>query len=185
MFIILYFIFIYIIYFNILCIFIYIGLTLRVEHRLRVFEIMVLRRIFGPKRDEVTGEWRKLHNKELHDLYSSPSIIRIIKSRRMRWAGHAARLGEKRNAYRLLVGKPEEKRTPGRPRRRWVDNIKMDLLEIGWDGVDWIDLAQDRDKWRALVNVVMNLLGIKMLGKYRVATYLVASRVVLSHSQFF
>jgi hypothetical protein len=83
----------------------------------------VLRRIFGPKRDEVTGEWRKLHNKGLHDLYSSPSIIRIIKTRRMRWAGHVARMGEKRNAYRLLVGKPEGKRPLGRPRCRWVDNI--------------------------------------------------------------
>jgi hypothetical protein len=90
----------------------------------------VLRRIFGPKRDEVTGEWRKLHNKELHDLYSSPSIIRIIKPRRMRWAGHVARLGEKRNAYRLLVGKPEGKKQLGRPRRRWVDNIRMDLGEV-------------------------------------------------------
>jgi hypothetical protein len=88
------------------------------EHRVRVFENRVLRRIFGPKRDEVTGEWRKLHNKELHYLYSSPSIIRIIKSRRMRWAGHVARMGEKRNAYRLLVRKPEGKRPLGRPRRR-------------------------------------------------------------------
>jgi hypothetical protein len=117
----------------------------------------VLRWIFGPKRDEVTGGWRKLHNEELRDLYSSPSIIRIIKARRMRWAGHVVRMGEKRNAYRLLVGKPEGKRPLGRPRRRLVDNIKMDLLEIGWDGVDWIGLAQDRDKWKALVNAVMNL----------------------------
>jgi hypothetical protein len=92
-----------------------------------VFENRVLRRIFGPKRDEVTGEWRKLHNEELRDLCSSPSIIRIIKSRRMRWAGHVERMGEKRNAYRLLVGKPEGKRPLGRPRRRWVDNIRMDL----------------------------------------------------------
>jgi hypothetical protein len=105
----------------------------------------------------VTGGWRKLHNKELRDLYSSPSIIRIIKSRRMRWAGHVARMGEKRNVYRLLVGKTEGKRPLGRPRRRWVDNIKMDLLEIGWSSVDWIGLAQYRDKWRALVNAVMNL----------------------------
>jgi hypothetical protein len=100
---------------------------------------------------------RKLHNEELHDLYSSPSIIIIIKSRRMMWAGHVARMGEKRNAYRLLVGKPEGKRPLGRPRRRWLDNIKMDLLETGWSSVDWIGLAQDRDKWRALVNAVMNL----------------------------
>jgi hypothetical protein len=120
-------------------------------------ENKVLRRIFGPKRDEVTGGWRKLHNEELRDMYSLPSIIRLIKSRRMRWAGHVARMGEKRNAYRLLVGKPEGKRSLGRPRRRWVDNIKMDLLEIDWGGVDWIGLAQDKDKWRALVNVVTNL----------------------------
>jgi hypothetical protein len=117
----------------------------------------VLRRIFGPKRDEVTGEWRKLHNKELLDLYSSPSIIRIFKSRRMRWAGHVARMGEKRNAYKLLVGKPEGKRPLGRPRRRWVDNIWMDLGEVGWGDVDWIDLAQDRNRWRALVNSILNL----------------------------
>jgi hypothetical protein len=132
-------------------------LTLREEHRLRVFENRVLRRIFGPKRDEVKGEWRKLHNEELCDLYSSPSIIRIIKSRRMRWAGHVARMGKKRNAYRLLVGKPEGKRPLGRPRCRWVDNIKMDLGEVGWGYVDWIGLAQDRDRWRALVNSEMNL----------------------------
>jgi hypothetical protein len=121
-------------------------LTLREEHRLRVFENRVLRRIFGPKRDEVTGEWRKLHNKERHDLYSSPSIIRIIKSRRIRWAGHVARMAEKGSAYRLLVGKPEGKRPLGRPRRRWVDNIRMDLGEVGWDDLDWIGLAKDRNR---------------------------------------
>jgi hypothetical protein len=93
---------------------------------------MVLRRIFGLKRDGVTGEWRKLHNEELHDLYPSPSIIRIIKVRRMRWAGHVAGMGEKRNAYRLLVGKREGRRPLGRPRCRWLDNIKMDLVEVGW-----------------------------------------------------
>jgi hypothetical protein len=98
---------------------------------LKVFENKVLRRIFGPKRDEVTEEWRKVHNEELHDLYSSPSIIRIMKSRRMRWMGHVARMGGKTNAYRLLVGKAEGKKPLGRPRRRWVDNIKMNLLEIG------------------------------------------------------
>jgi hypothetical protein len=92
-----------------------------------MFENRALRRIFGPKRDEVTGEWRKLHNEELHDLYSSPSIISIINSRRMRWAGHVARMGEKRNAYRLLVGKPEGRKPLGRPQRRWLDNIRMDL----------------------------------------------------------
>jgi hypothetical protein len=101
----------------------------------------MLRRIFGPKRNEVTGEWRKLHNKELHDLYFSPSIIRILKPRRMRWAGHVARIGEKRTAYRLLVGKPEGKRPLGRPKRRWVDSIRMDLGGVGWGDVDWIGLA--------------------------------------------
>jgi hypothetical protein len=117
----------------------------------------VLRRIFEPKRDEVTGEWGKLHNEKLRDLYSSPSTIRIIESRRMRWAGHVARMGEKRNAYRLLVGNPEGKRPLGIPRRRWVDNIRMDLGELGWDDVDWIGLAKDRNRWRALVNSVLNL----------------------------
>jgi hypothetical protein len=97
------------------------------------------------------------YNEELHYLYSSPTIIRIIKSRRMRWAGHVARMGEKRTAYRILVGMPEGKRRLGRPRRRWVDNIKIDLREIGWDGVDWIDMAQDKDQWRALVNMILNL----------------------------
>jgi hypothetical protein len=122
-----------------------------------VFENNVLRRIFGPKRDEVTGGWRKLHNEELRDFYSSPSVIRIIKARRMTCGGHVARKEQKRNAYRFLVGKPEGKRPLGRPSRRWVDNIKIDPLEIGCGGVDWIGLAQDRDKWRALVNAVMNL----------------------------
>jgi hypothetical protein len=121
-----------------------------------VFENRVVR-IFGPKRDEVTGDWRELHNEVLHSLYSSPSIIIIINSRRMRWTGHAARMGEKRNAYRILVGKPEGKRPLGRPRRRSVENIKMDIREIGWDGMDSLDLTQDRDPWRALVNTVMNL----------------------------
>ncbi|KAJ4446515.1 hypothetical protein ANN_13211 [Periplaneta americana] len=124
-------------------------LTLREEHRFRVFENKVLRKIFGAKRDEVTGEWRKLHNTELHALYSSPNIIRNIKSRRLRWAGHVARMGESRNAYRVLVGRPEGKRPLGRPRRRWEDNIKMDLREVGYDDRDWINLAQDRDRWRA------------------------------------
>jgi hypothetical protein len=122
-----------------------------------VFESRVLRRIFGPKRDEVTGEWRKLHNEELHDLYSSPSIIRIIKARRMSWAGHIALMGENRNVYRLLVGKSEGRRPLGRPRRRWLDNIRMDLVEVGCGDVEWIGLAQDRDRWRALVNSALNL----------------------------
>jgi hypothetical protein len=116
-------------------------LTLREKHRLRVFENRMLRRIFGPKRDEETGEWRKLHNGELHNLYSSPNIIRQIKSRRMRWAGHVARMGEGRNMYRVLVGKPEGKRPLERPRQRCEDGIKMDLGEIVWGGVKWIHLA--------------------------------------------
>ncbi|KAJ4434507.1 hypothetical protein ANN_23069 [Periplaneta americana] len=132
-------------------------LTLREEQILRVFENKVLRKIFGAKRDEFTGEWRKLHNAELHAFYSSPGIIRNIKSRRLRWAGHVARMGESRNAYRVLVGRPEGKRPLGRPRRRWEDNIKMDLREVGYDDRDWINLAQDRDQWRAYVRAAMNL----------------------------
>jgi hypothetical protein len=133
------------------------SLTLREEHRLGVFENRVLRRTFGPKRDEVTGEWRKLHNEELHDLYSSPNVVKVMKARRMKWGWHVARMGEKRNAYRLLVEKPEGRRPLGRPRRRWVNNIRMDLVEVEWGDVDWIGLAQDRDRWRALVNSVLNL----------------------------
>jgi hypothetical protein len=121
---------------------------------LRVFENRVLRRIFGPKRDEVTGGWRKLHNEELHGLYSSPGIVRVIKARRMRWAGHVARMGEVRGSY-ILVGGPEGRRPLGRPRRRWEDNIKTDIREIGFG--NWIHLTQDRDTWPALVNTVMNL----------------------------
>jgi hypothetical protein len=114
------------------------SLTLREEHRLRVFENRVLRRIFGPKRDEVTGGGRKLHNEELQGLYSSPSIVRVIKARRMRWAGYVARMGEVRSAYNILVGRPEGRRSLGRPRRRWENNIKIDLREIGFADVDWI-----------------------------------------------
>jgi hypothetical protein len=106
------------------------SLTFREEHRLRVFENRVLRKIFGPKRDE-DGSWRKLHNDELHDLYSSPNIVRVIKSWKMRWAGHVTRMGEGRGAYRVLVGRPEGKRPLRRPRRRWDDNIKLDLRETG------------------------------------------------------
>jgi hypothetical protein len=122
-----------------------------------VFENKVLRRIFGPKRDEVTGKWRKLHNEELRNLYSAPSIIRIMKSRRMRLAEHVVRMGENGNAYRLLVGKPEGKRPQGRPRRRWVNDIRMGLGEVGRGDVDWIGLAKDRNRWRAHVNSVLNL----------------------------
>jgi hypothetical protein len=122
-----------------------------------VFEKRVLRRIFGPKKDEMAGDSRKMHNEELHNLYSSSSIIRIIKPRRMRWAVHVARIREKRSTCRILVENSEGKRPVRKPRRRWVDNIKMNIREIGWDGVDWIDLAHDRDQWRALLNTVMNL----------------------------
>jgi hypothetical protein len=117
-----------------------------------VFENRVLRRIFGPRRNEAIGSWGKLHNEELHNLYSSPNIIRMFKSRRMRWTTHVARIGKKMNAYRILVGKPEGKGPLERPQRRCENNIKMDLR---YDG--WFDLAQDRNQWRALVNTVMNL----------------------------
>ncbi|KAJ4445190.1 hypothetical protein ANN_06991 [Periplaneta americana] len=130
----------------------YLGAT-----RLRVFENKVLRKIFGAKRNEVTGEWRNLHNTELHALYTSPDIIRNIKSRRLRWAGHVARMGESRNAYRVLVGRPEGRKPLGRPIRRWEVNIKMDLREMGYDGRDWINLAQYRDQWRAYMRAAMNL----------------------------
>jgi hypothetical protein len=113
------------------------SLTLREKHRLRVFENRVLRRVLGSKRDEVTGACRRLNNEELYGLYS-PNIIRVIKSGRMRWAGHVARIGEGKGAYRILVGRPEGRIPFGRPRRRWEDNIKMDLQEEGWEGVDWI-----------------------------------------------
>jgi hypothetical protein len=126
------------------------------EHRLRVFENIVLRKIFGPKRKE-DGSWRKLHNDELHSLYSSPNIVRVIKARRMRWAGHVARMGEGRGVYRVLVGRPEGKRPLQRPRRRWEDNIKMDLREKGIDAANWIQLAQDRVQWSVFVSTVVNL----------------------------
>jgi hypothetical protein len=113
--------------------------------------------IYGPKRDEVTGEWRKLHSEKLHNLYSSPDIIRQAKSRRMRWAWHVARMGEERKVCKVLVGKPEGKRPLGSPRRRWEDGIRMDLRETGLGGVDGIRLAQDRDRWRAVVSALMNL----------------------------
>jgi hypothetical protein len=117
----------------------------------------VLRRIFGSKKDEVTGGWRKLHNEELHGLYFSSSIVRVIKARRRRWAEHVARMVEVRGTYNILVGKPEGRRPLERPGRRWEDNIKMDIREIGFGDVDWIRLDQDRDRWRALMNTVMSL----------------------------
>jgi hypothetical protein len=119
------------------------SLTMREKPRLRAFENSVVRRIVGPKRDEVTGEWRKLHNQELHDLYCSLNIVRVIKSRRMRWAGHVAPMGEGRCVYRVLVGKTEGKRQLSGPRCRWEDNIKMDLQEVGCGGMDWIQLVQE------------------------------------------
>ena len=133
------------------------SLTLRKERKLMVFENMVLRRIFGPRRVEVMGEWRRLHNEELNDLYSSPNIVFVIKSRRMRWAGHVVHMGEESGVYRVLVGKLEGRRPLGRPRRRWVDNIRMDLQEVGCGYMDWIGLAQDTDRWWTLVSAVMNL----------------------------
>jgi hypothetical protein len=130
---------------------------LREERRLRVFENRVLRRIFGSKRDEVTNEWMKLHNEVLKDLYSSPNIVRVIKSRIIIQTEQVARIGERRVVYRVLVGNPEGKRLLGRPKCSWEDNIKIDLQELEWRDMDWIDLAQDTDNWRTLVNAAMIL----------------------------
>jgi len=114
-------------------------------------------RIFGSRRDEVTGEWRRLHNVELNDLYCSPNIVRAIKWRRMRWAGHVARMGQEMGVYRVLAGKPEGRRLLGRPRRRWVDNIRIDHQEVGCGYMDWIGMVLDTEIWRTLVSAVMNL----------------------------
>jgi hypothetical protein len=133
------------------------SLTLREEHKLTVFENRVLKRIFGPKRDEVTGEWRKLHSEELHNLYLSPNIITQIKWWTLGWAGHVACMGEERKAYKVLMGKPEGKRLLGRSRRSWEDGIRMYLKEIGREVVQWIHLAQDRDRWRAVVDATSSL----------------------------
>jgi hypothetical protein len=148
------------------------SLTLREEHRLRVFENRVLRRIFGLKRDEVTGGWRKLHNEELHNLYSSPAII-MIKFRRMKWAGHVARMGEKRNAYRLLVGKPKGKKLVERSRPRWVDNIKLDLGGIMGvlTGLVWIRIASNGG--------ILRLRGGSLVTAHPVATRVVLSCIEL------
>jgi hypothetical protein len=120
-------------------------------------ENRVLRRTFGPKTDEVTGGWRKLHNEELHNLHCSPSIIRMNKSRRMRWAGHVASMEAKRNAYMILMRKPEGNRPLGRPRRRWEGNIKRYLRERVWGGMDWDNLSKIWGQWNALMNTVLNL----------------------------
>ena len=122
-----------------------------------MFENKVLRKIFGAKKDEITGEWRKLHNVELHALYSSPNIVRSLKSRQLRWAGHIARMEQSRNAYRVLVGKPEGKRLLGRQKLRWEDIIKIDLREVVCDPRDLIALAEVRDQWLAYVRATMNL----------------------------
>ena len=133
-----------------------ISLTLREESRLRVFENRILRRIFGPKRHE-NGEWRRLHNEELHSLYRSPNIVRVIKSRKLTWAGHVARMEEGRSGFKILTGKTTGKLPLGRPRRRWDDIIRMDLDEIGNNARNWVDSAQDRNYWKALVNAALNL----------------------------
>ena len=140
------------------------SFTLREERRLRVFEKRVLRRIFGPKRNEVIGEQRKLHNEKLNDLHSSPNIFRVIKSRRMRWAGHVACRGARRGLYKVLVGKSEGNRTLEISRHRWKENIKMGPQKVGGGCKAWMELAQDRDRWRALVGTVMNLRVPKMRG---------------------
>ena len=129
-----------------------------------MFENRVLRRVFGPKRDEVTGKWGKLSNEKLSVLYALHNIVRVVKSRRMRWVGHVALMREGRGVHRVLVGKPEGTRPFGRPRRRWEDNIKMDLQEVGGCCWEWMKLAQDRDRWRALVSTVRNLRVPKMQG---------------------
>jgi len=127
------------------------------EHKLRVFENKVLRKIYVPKRDEMTGEWRRLHKEKLHGLYDSPDVVRIMKSRRLRWADHVARMGEKRRLYSILVGKPEGKRSLGRLRRRWEDNIRRHLREVGVCDENWLDLAQGRSRWRTFITAAMNL----------------------------
>ena len=132
------------------------SLTLREERRLRVFENRILRRLFGPKWD-AKGEWRRLHNEELHSLYRLPNIVRVIKSRSLRWTGHVARMNKGRSALRIVTGTPAGKRPLRRPRHRWEDNIRVDLKEIGINTRNWVDMAQDKDYWKTLVNVALNL----------------------------
>jgi hypothetical protein len=131
-----------------------------------MFEKRVLRIIFGHKRDEVKREWRKLHNEEINDLYSSSNILRVIKSRRIRELGHVRRMGVRRGVYRISVWKPEGKRPLGRTKSRWEDNIKMDLQEVGCEDIEWIEVAQDRDKWWALGNTVMKLRVSQNVGNF-------------------
>ena len=132
------------------------ALTKTQENRFRVFENKVLRKIFGARKDKVSGEYRKLHNHELEELYKSPSIVRIIKSRRLRWAGHVARMGEERTARRIFAGKPRSKRPLGRPRRRWEDNVLQDLEEIGRNQMSWAEFAKNPVEWRSCVEAAMN-----------------------------
>jgi hypothetical protein len=142
------------------------SLTLTEKRRLKVFENRVLGEIFESKRDEVTGEWRKLHSEELNDQYSLPNIVQVVKSRQMRWAGHMARMGEDRGVHRVLVMKPEEKRPLGRPRHRWEDNIKMYFQKVGGGRGDWMGFTQDRDRWRALVGTGEGLSGSINAGNF-------------------
>jgi hypothetical protein len=141
----------------------------------------VLRGVFGPKKDEVTGEWRKLHNEKLNDLFSLPNIVRVVKSRRMRWAGHVACIGENRIVHKVLVEKPEGKRPLGRPRRKWEDNIKMDLQEVGRGRGDWMELAQDRDRWQALGGYSEGLSGSINAGNFLTSLLVSFSRRTLLH----
>jgi hypothetical protein len=155
---------------------------LREERRLRVFENWVLR-IFGPKREEVTGDWRKLHNEELNDPYSSPNIVRVNQARRIRWAG--MKHVWERGLHRVSVGKPEGKRPLGSPRRRWEDDIKIDLQVMGCECMDLVDVAQDRNRWRALVNALMNLRVPQNLGNFLTSCKLTSfSRTTLLHGVF-